>query len=109
MPIALCAQNRDRRCAATGDFSNGWLIFANLDDDRPAVRDDQEPVLIEGRPARGVRLDANRRFFYFAPPHRRSTNGTFTACDKAANSRPRSLVVSYTGRGRVSELPGGQC
>ncbi|MEL6301134.1 MAG: GspH/FimT family pseudopilin [Pseudomonadota bacterium] len=107
--ITLCAKTLSRGCAPTGDFSNGWLVFVNTDNDRPAVRDDLEPVLIEGRPAPGVRLEANRTFFYFAPPHRRSTNGTFTACDETANSHPRSLVVSYTGRGRVSDLPGGLC
>ena len=43
--VTLCPTPDGRSCQAGKDWSQGWMMFVNLDRDRPATRDQDEPVL----------------------------------------------------------------
>ena len=49
-----------------------------------------------------VQITANRRGFTLRATVKRATNGTFVVCDRADRATPTALVVSYTGRPRVT-------
>jgi hypothetical protein len=77
-------------------------MFENTDRDEPPRRDAGEPLLQAHVVGRNVRIMANRRGFTLRSTEKRATNGTFVVCDRAARAAPVALVVSYTGRPRVT-------
>lgn len=108
-PVVVCPSSDGARCDQTLDYSDGWLVFHNTNEDRPAIRDPDEPILLRGVPESGVQLVANRRRFELTAHPRRSTNGTITACDRAARVPAKRLVVSYSGRARFATSDRSQC
>ncbi len=100
--VALCPSADGKRCQPSRDWSGGWLMFENSDRDEPPENDPAEPVILVHRVDPGVRILANRRGFTSRGTRKRATNGTFVVCDRAARVAPKALVVSYTGRPRVT-------
>ena len=43
--VTLCPSVDSENCTAGFDWSDGWIMFANLDRDAPAMRDAGEPLL----------------------------------------------------------------
>jgi type IV fimbrial biogenesis protein FimT len=100
--VTLCPSADGRNCVQGFDWSSGWIMFVNLDRDAPARRDLGEPMLQQFSVSLHNEVVANRRSFSFRTTALRATNGTFIFCDKARRAVPRALIVSYTGRPRVS-------
>lgn len=100
--VSLCASSNGTDCSGSRDWSNGWILFANHDDDGPPQVDAGEPLLQVHRPLDSVRITANRSSFTLRATWQRATNGTLVVCDRAARVAPLGLVVSYTGRPRVA-------
>lgn len=100
--VTLCPTPDGRNCQAGKDWSQGWMMFVNLDRDRPATRDQDEPVLHRFSVSRHNQVTANRESFSFRTTELRATNGTFIFCDRARRAETRALVISYTGRPRVT-------
>ena len=109
-PIVLCNTTDRMNCADNGQhFESGWMVFVNTDDARPPNRSPEEDLLYFHAPQMAGAISANRRLFEFRPFGWRSTNGTVTFCDARGHSQARAVIVSYTGRPRVSaEGPGGR-
>jgi type IV fimbrial biogenesis protein FimT len=104
----ICKSPTGRRCEPEAEWSDGWLIFVNLDRDRPASVDADEPVLATSNAFDHGSIRANRREFVFRAFEIRSTNGTLVFCDARGASFARALVISYTGRPRIATThPGG--
>lgn len=102
--VTLCPSADGRNCAAGFDWSEGFIMFVNLDRDSPAERDSDEPLLRRFSTSSHNEVVANRRSFSFRTTALRATNGTFILCDKARRGAARALIVSYTGRPRVSRI-----
>ncbi len=102
-PVVLCKTADGLTCGGAGiDFDAGWMVFVNEDDIRPPQRAPGEHVLLVHAPAMRGSITANRRLFEFRPFGWRSTNGTITFCDERGAANARAVIVSYTGRPRVS-------
>jgi len=112
--VNLCKSADRRRCADTGGWEAGWLLF--VDANRDGATDDEEPVLrIEGPAPSGVRIDANRPLddyvSYTGLGHARLLNGalqmgSFKVC---RGSQPAwKIVLANSGRVRV-ERTGEPC
>jgi type IV fimbrial biogenesis protein FimT len=100
--VSLCPSVDGRQCSSTTDWSAGWIMFNNRDADSPPRVDTGEPVLQRHGVSDRVVISANRRGFTLRATQKRATNGTLVVCDSAGRTRPRALVVSYTGRPRVA-------
>lgn len=100
--VSICPSFDGRTCTPGYDWSDGWIMFNNIDRDEPPTLDRGEPVLQIHRAGPNVRITANRRGFTLRATQKRATNGTFVVCDLAGRVTPRALVVSYTGRPRVT-------
>jgi type IV fimbrial biogenesis protein FimT len=100
--VSLCPSVDGESCSPGYDWSSGWIVFANVDRDEPPQVDENEPVLSRHTVDDSVQILANRRGFTLRSTHLRATNGTFVICDRAERATPRALVVSYTGRPRVT-------
>ena len=100
--VSLCPSLDGLSCNPDRDWSSGWLMFENTDKDEPPRRDPDEPLLQAHVVSEHVQIMANRRGFTLRATQKRATNGTFVVCDRAGRSIPLALVISYTGRPRVS-------
>ena len=102
-PVILCKTADGTGCGDSDvDFHQGWMVFVNDDGDNPPRRDADEPQLFAYQPGTTGSITANRRLFEFRPFGRRSTNGTVTFCDRRGAEQARAVVVSFTGRPRVT-------
>jgi len=105
----ICKSPTGRDCDHAAEWTDGWLMFVNFDQDTPAHVDTTEPILAVGGTFRGGSIKANRREFVFRAFQRHSTNGTLVFCDARGEERAKALVISYTGRPRVAMTrPGGE-
>ena len=103
--VALCASTDGLGCARAGviaDWAEGWLLYVNLDRDRPPRRDPGETILrvFAGDPRLSIR--ANRRAFVFRPLGLAATNGTLVVCDARGPDAARAVIISPSGRPRVA-------
>ncbi|MEO1321252.1 MAG: GspH/FimT family protein [Pseudomonadota bacterium] len=99
--VVVCASDDAHACSAN-DWSAGWISFVNTDGDQPAERDASEPLLSVHQAAPHTRLTSNRMRYAFRGDLRRATNGRVVSCDAASRVSPRVLVVSFTGRARLT-------
>jgi type IV fimbrial biogenesis protein FimT len=102
-PAILCPSTDGAGCATNGaPYESGWIVFINEDDERPPTRSPAEPLLLTHIPAMAGTIRSNRAVYEFRPFTWRSTNGTVTFCDARGAAQARAVIVSYTGRPRVS-------
>lgn len=102
--VVLCPTDPAGTCLErAGPWTDGWMVFVNLDRDHPPRRDPGEPIIHMAAAPSGVDIHANRSAFVMRPVTVRSTNGTVTFCDPGGTMTGRSVIVSYTGRPRTSD------
>ena len=101
--VVLCPSRDHARCADIQDWSDGWIVYVDLNHDRD--RDPHEPLLRTGAPlAGGITLHSSRgrrRIRYEALGYSRGTNASFTFCDTRHRAAPRVICLSNTGRPRL--------
>jgi type IV fimbrial biogenesis protein FimT len=109
-PVVVCKTADARACGGTDvRYEDGWMVFVEGDGDEPPALDASEPILFSYRPAIEGAIRSNRARYVFMPHYRRSTNGTVVFCDRRGPDAARAVIVSYTGRPRVSATgPGGR-
>jgi len=106
--VVVCRSRSGQRCDGER-WSDGWIVFPDLDRDSPPERDPVEPILaVQAALGGDAKMDGNRVRFSYRPFGRRSTNGTIIYCDDRGDPAALAVVVSYTGRPRIArEAPGG--
>ena len=104
VPVTLCKSQDGAACDADASAPfRSWIVFVNLDRDSPAVREDGEPLLrAYGRWDAG-RINANRATLSFRPFGQSGVTATFTFCDPRGPVAARAVIISQTGRPRVSD------
>jgi type IV fimbrial biogenesis protein FimT len=101
--VVLCKSNDGQTCQpAAANWSSGWLVFDNLDHDEPAQRDDGEPILKTYTTNPRISIKSNRVNFSFRPITQGAVNGTIVFCDKRGPAEARAIIISHTGRPRLS-------
>jgi type IV fimbrial biogenesis protein FimT len=102
-PVVLCQSADGITCARTGQYYHlGWIVFVDEDGDNPPRRDENEALLLFHAPVIQGSIRSNRAHFLFRAYFRRSINGTVTFCDSRGPQQARAVIVSYTGRPRVT-------
>jgi type IV fimbrial biogenesis protein FimT len=103
--VSLCPSGDGDLCAPAGTpWHSGWIVFVNRDHDQPAVRDSGEDLLRVYSPWPAGNVGANRTTLSFRPFGQSGTTATFTFCDRRGDSSARAVIISQTGRPRVSGL-----
>src|SRR5580765_3858290 len=101
--VSLCPSPDGEVCASGNDWHGGWIVFANLDRDSPAVRDAGE-VLLRAYPSwTDGRIDANRTTLSFRAFGQSGVTATVTFCDVRGSRSARAVIISQTGRPRVTQ------
>ena len=101
--IVICRSASGFACETPDErLETGWIVFVDADDNGARSPAGNEPVLFSYRPSTVGTIRSNRRRYAFRRHQRRSTNGTITFCDERGPPAARAIIVSYTGRPRVS-------
>jgi type IV fimbrial biogenesis protein FimT len=102
--VSLCPSPDGDLCAPTGTaWRDGWIVFVNSDRDSPAVRDDGEELLRVYAPWPNGAVSANRTTLSFRPFGQMGVTATFIFCDDRGSKAARAVIISQTGRPRVSD------
>ena len=102
--VSLCPSADGRSCGPGGSpWHGGWIVFVNSDRDSPAVRDAGEELLRAFAPWPDGTVQANRPTLSFRPFGQMGVTATFTFCDGRGPPAARAVIISQTGRPRVSD------
>jgi type IV fimbrial biogenesis protein FimT len=102
--ISLCPSRDGERCAPPGTrWQDGWIVFVNEDRDAPAVRDPGEALLRAYAAWPGGAILGNRSTLSFRGFGQSGVTSTFVFCDARGPRAARAVIVSQTGRPRVSD------
>jgi len=104
VPMAVCKSNSGWQCTPdTGTWSDGYIVFSNDDrDSPPRVDRDEQVLMIQPRVDR-LRIDANRNSLIYWPVSLAGTTASIVFCDERGSRAARAIVISHTGRPRVSQ------
>jgi type IV fimbrial biogenesis protein FimT len=97
--VTLCPTTDGWRC---GFPSRHWMLFANVEGGADARREAGEAVLRQWQLDPVVRISGTRGYAAFQPQTSAAATLTFVFCHGAQPQAGRALVVSQTGRPRVS-------
>jgi len=100
--VTICPSRDARSCDPDGNWSAGWIVFANFDRSGLTERLAGETLLRSHAVGETARLRSNRAGYSFRATFERATNGTIIVCDESGRAPARAVVVSYTGRPRVA-------
>jgi type IV fimbrial biogenesis protein FimT len=102
-PVVLCKSRDGAQCVTDASaWSDGWIAFANRDHDSPPRLDPGERVLITHPRSERVVVRANRNAVTYWPVALAGTTASFVFCDARGTRAARAIIVSQTGRPRVS-------
>jgi type IV fimbrial biogenesis protein FimT len=103
--VSLCPSRDGEFCAPAGtSWQQGWIVFVNSDADSPAVRDPGEALLRVVPAWSAGTLTANRNTLSFRPFGQAGVTATFTFCDVRGPAAARAVIISQSGRPRLSSL-----
>jgi type IV fimbrial biogenesis protein FimT len=100
--VSLCPSRDAATCSPSSLWATGWLIFVNLDRDSPAARDADEPLLRVYEAWDAGHITSNRSTLSFRPFGQMGVTATVTFCDDRGSQAARAVIISQTGRPRVS-------
>ncbi len=104
--VVVCKQSGSELCDSSAEWQQGWVVFTDLNRDRQRQAD--EPLLQAHGPLDSPTSVDFRAFgsstyiVYYPNGIPRSSNGSFTFCAGTNSSTARVLIMSKTGRLRVS-------
>jgi len=101
--VSLCPSPDGIQCAASTAWHGGWIVFVNADRDSPAVRDAGEELLRAHPAWEGGRIGSNRTTLSFRPYGQSGVTATVTFCDPRGSPAARAVIISQTGRPRVTD------
>lgn len=102
--VSLCPSRDGASCTSGGaTWDQGWIVFVNLDRDSPAVRDAGEDLLYAYPAWPSGSVVANRTTLSFRAFGQSGVTATITFCDDRGSAEARAVIISQSGRPRVSD------
>jgi len=103
-PTVVCKSADQRQCTpGAASWSDGWIVFANHDHDSPPLVDAGEEILLAQPRIDKLSIESSRSAVNYWPVALAGTTATFIFCDERGTSSARAIIVSQTGRPRISE------
>jgi type IV fimbrial biogenesis protein FimT len=104
--VVVCKSNASTVCTREGDWRQGWLVYVDMNQNRSL--DEQETILGSHSLTEKIHVDyrafGSRHYLVYRPSGTTRTNGTFTFCDPAYPETARALIITKTGRARLSNV-----
>ena len=104
--VVVCKSQTGTECTRDGDWRRGWLIYVDANQSR--TLDEVETVL--GAYHLGEKIEVgylafgSPHYLVYRPSGTTRTNGTFTFCDPAYPESARALIITKSGRARLSDV-----
>ncbi len=102
--VVLCPGSDDGRCLGSPEWHRGYILF--VDDNGNRERDTREPLIrVHAVDAPGILITSSasrRRISYHPDGASPGSNLTFIFCESQDATPPKAVIVSNTGRPRVS-------
>ncbi len=103
--IILCKSDNGQQCTPSAHWHNGWIVFADRDNNKQLSGTElliysfqnQNPSL-----SLSYRGFGSHNYIRYYPDGRSSTNGSFILCTPQGDITARSLIISRTGKARLS-------
>lgn len=103
--VSVCRSEDRESCAGAGaPWTVGWIVFVNEDRDDPPVRDAGEHLIAAYAGWQRGRITSNRAAYSYRPYEHAVINGSIVFCDPRGSQHARAIIISHTGRARVSRL-----
>lgn len=105
--VSICKSSNGTSC--TGNWSDGWIIFLDSDEDKDTVNSDEILRIFPALPT-NITLNANTPFTNYITYNRfgmANTNGTFVFCENSDESKARAIVITRT-RPRIAAAGGSE-
>ena len=100
--VSLCPSLDGSTCSPASAWQTGWLVFVNRDRDSPAIRDAEEELLRVYPGWDTGHISANRTTLSFRAYGQVGVTATVTFCDDRGSPAARAVIISQTGRPRVT-------
>jgi Tfp pilus assembly protein FimT len=100
-PGSWCLSGGNGVCLPASATAPAWEAYL----DSPSLRE----TVGGGELPRDVVIRANRSPLRFWPHARAASTGTLTICDTQAVAAPRAIVISQSGRARMTNVPADAC
>lgn len=107
-PATICPSTNGTGCTGGAVWSNGWLVFADINGD--GAVDAGEQIIQVGAALTGgnTLTSGSNRVTYAASGFTLGFNGTFSLCDGRGAAMSRALILNNQGRLRIA-TGGGVC
>ena len=108
-PATICSSTNGTACNGGAVWSNGWLVFADTNND--GVVDAGEQIIQVGSPLSGgnvLNYNNGARITFAASGFSVGFNGTFSLCDDRGAAKSKRLILNNQGR-LHTETGGGTC
>lgn len=98
--VSVCASANQTSCAASTDWSNGWIVFSDDFGTAGVIEPGDTPIQVWSAPPGGVRITAgDNRAVSFTARARLQTAQKFTVTKKGCSAnQQRQIDVSLAGR-----------
>ncbi|MDX1824918.1 MAG: GspH/FimT family pseudopilin [Thiohalomonadales bacterium] len=104
--VVVCKSKTGKNCSREGDWRRGWLVYVDANQNR--TLDEVETVLGAHHLGEKIEVDyrafGSRHYLVYRPTGTTRTNGTFTFCDPAYPESAQALIITKTGRARLSDV-----
>jgi len=104
--VVICKSEDGQICTREGHWNSGWIVFA--DENRNRKRELQEQLIhVRSKIPAGYIIEyrafGSRHYVAYRPTGYTRTNGTFYICKPDDLKRSKALILTKTGRVRLSK------
>jgi type IV fimbrial biogenesis protein FimT len=104
--VVACPGNPDGGCSGNADWSDGWIVFEDENNDRQRQPDETLIRRGHGHANVAIRAPASRTEIRFFPDGSSpGSNGSIGLCGRGGPAKARRLVISNIGRIRRDTYP----
>ena len=104
VPVILCPSTDGLNCQDSFEWQQGFILFA--DENRNRMPDESDPILRFQQPNRhrvSILTSVGRKRLTYRPDGRSpGSTATITLCDLSATIDPKAIILSNSGRPRLS-------
>ncbi len=108
--VLLCKSSDGLQCTNEAQWSEGWIIFSDSNNDNKINLNESVVYIhqaLSGKLSLNYRGFGSHNYVRYYPDGHSSSNGTYTLCSQSDKSSAKSLIISRTGRARLSSTTSG--
>ena len=107
--VALCKSRDGASCTDSATWNEGWIVFSNVNSSNRQVDSDEQIIRVEQALAGNLSLQktGDYNYIHYNPTGQVWPATTFTFCDGRGSTKAKAVIISTTGRPRISAKTAG--